>query len=266
MDLREAALALGVHYQTAYGWVRQGVLPARKVGRGYAISDDAVAALAARRRAGREPARPIRVRDWTAQAHGLYLAIADGEENVARHRLTRLAAGVSVADLCQQVIAPALRRIGADWQAGQVSIAQEHRASAICERLLATHARQPGGRPRGTAVVATPAGERHGLPALMAAACLREDRWIVHHLAADLPTGEVIRLADQVGADLVVLSSAMNETAERAQQAAQEITAVSPHLTVLAGRPGDSLHDLLAAAGVRSRLPQASAAEPAGDY
>ena len=33
MDLREAALGLGVHYQTAHVWVRQGVLPARKVGR-----------------------------------------------------------------------------------------------------------------------------------------------------------------------------------------------------------------------------------------
>jgi MerR family transcriptional regulator, light-induced transcriptional regulator len=251
MDLREAALALGVHYQTAYGWVRQGVLPARKVGRGYAISDDAVAALAAHRRAGREPSRPIHVRDWAAQAQGLYLAIANGEETVARHRLSRLAGRVSVVDLCQHVIAPALRRIGADWEAGQVSIAQEHRASAICERLLATYARQPGGRPRGTAIVATPAGERHGLPALMASACLREDRWLVHHLAADLPTDEVIRLANQVGAGLVVLSSAMKETAERAQQAAWEIATAGPYLAVLAGRPGDSLQDLLAAAGVR---------------
>jgi MerR family transcriptional regulator, light-induced transcriptional regulator len=261
MDLREAALALGVHYQTAYGWVRQGVLPARKVGRGYAVSDDAVASLAARRRAGREPARPIHVRDWAAQARGLYLAIAKGEETVASKRLSRLAGGVSVVDLCQHVIAPALRRIGADWEAGQVSIAQEHRASAICERLLATHARQPSGRPRGTAVVATPAGERHGLPALMAAACLREDHWIAHHLAADLPTLEVTRLADQVGAGLVVLSSAMNETAQRAQQAALAIATASPHLTVLAGRPGDSLHDLLAAASVRSRPARSGAVE-----
>ena len=34
MELREAADALGVHYQTAYSWVRQGSLPARKRGRG----------------------------------------------------------------------------------------------------------------------------------------------------------------------------------------------------------------------------------------
>ena len=93
MDLREAASALGVHYQTAYAWVRQGVLPARKVGRGYAVSEGDVAALAARRRLGQEPARPIHVRDWAAQALGLYAAIAQGEETAARHRLGRWRAG-----------------------------------------------------------------------------------------------------------------------------------------------------------------------------
>jgi MerR family transcriptional regulator, light-induced transcriptional regulator len=257
MDLREAAASLDVHYQTAYGWVRQGILPASKAGRGYAVSDAAVAALGASRRLGAEPARPIHVRDWSAQAQGLYSAIANGEETAARRRLDRLAGGVSVTDLCEQAIAPALRRIGADWAAGQISIAQEHRASAICERLLAALTRQPAGRPRGTAVVATPPGERHGLPALMAAACLREDRWLVHHLAADLPAGEATRLADQVGADLIVLSSATTDAARQAQQDAQAIAAVSPGLTVLAGRPGDSLHDLLSLAR-RAQLASAS--------
>ncbi|HYA49914.1 MAG TPA: B12-binding domain-containing protein [Streptosporangiaceae bacterium] len=249
MDLREAAEALGVHYQTAYAWVREGTLPARKVGRGYEVGDAGVQALAARRRQGHEPPRPIHVRDWAAQAQALYAAITGGEETRARHQVERLASGVRVVDLCEQVIAPALRRVGDEWAAGRVSIAQEHRASAICERLLASHIRQPAGRPRGTAVVTTPPGERHGLPALMAAACLREDRWLVHHLASDLPVAEVARLADQVGAGLVVFSSAMSQTARQAQQAARAITATRPRLTVLAGGPGDSLQDLLAWAG-----------------
>jgi methanogenic corrinoid protein MtbC1 len=163
--------------------------------------------------------------------------------------------------LCEHVIAPALRRIGEEWQAGRVSIAQEHRASAICERLIAAHTSQPAGRPRGIAVVATPPGERHGLPALMAAACLREDRWLVHHLASDLPAGEVGRLADQAGAELVVLSSAMTRTARPAQEAAQAIAATRPGLTVLTGRPGDSLHDLLSRAGHQLAAPGARTAE-----
>jgi excisionase family DNA binding protein len=266
MDLREAAGALGVHYQTAYAWVRQGVLPARKVGRGYTLEDADVAALAARRQAGREPAPGIRVRDWAAQAQGLYEAIVRGDETTARHRMERLAGGVRLIDLCEHVIGPVLRRIGDNWATGAVTIAEEHRASAICERLLAISARQPSGRPRGTAVVATPAGERHGLPALMAASCLREDRWLVHHLAADLPVAEVGWLAEQVGASLVVLSAAMPETAELARQAAQSISAAYPRLTVLAGGPGDSLSDLLARAGnARAAASPAPARQQNGD-
>jgi MerR family transcriptional regulator, light-induced transcriptional regulator len=245
MQLREAADALGVHYQTAYGWVRQGLLPARKVGRGYEVSADDVRALAARRDLGREPARDIHVRDYPGQADRLYSAIAAGDETRARHGLARLADGVTLVDLCERVFAPALRRIGDGWAAGQVSIAEEHRASAICERLLAAHAQQPPGRPRGSIVVATPPGERHALPALMAAACLREDRWLVHHLATDLPVAEVTRLALDVRAGLVVLSSATLEGGRRAASAASEITAAHPDLAVLAGRSGDSLHDLL---------------------
>ena len=42
MQLRDAAETLGVHYQTAYGWVRQGTLPARKPPRGYEVSEEDV--------------------------------------------------------------------------------------------------------------------------------------------------------------------------------------------------------------------------------
>ena len=140
MDLREAASALGVHHQTAYAWVRQGVLPARKVGRGNAVSEADVAALAGRRRLGQEPARPIHVRDWAAQALGLYAAIVQGEETAARHRLGRLAGGVSLTDLCERVIARRCAGSATIGAAGRYPIAQEHRASAICERVIATYA------------------------------------------------------------------------------------------------------------------------------
>jgi MerR family transcriptional regulator, light-induced transcriptional regulator len=245
MQLREAAEALGVHYQTAYGWVRQGVLPARKSGRGYEVSDSDVSALAERRASGAAPRAEVRVRDWPVQAARLHDAIVSGDETLARHGFDRLAQGVPLIDLCERVITPALRRVGEEWAAGQVTIAAEHRASAICERLIASRAQQPPGRPRGIAVTATPPGERHGLPGLMAAACLREDRWLVHHLATDLPVAEVIGLAHQVGADLVVLSSATAATARAARRAAREIGFSAPRLRVLAGRPGDTLSQLL---------------------
>jgi methanogenic corrinoid protein MtbC1 len=244
MQLRDAAATLGVHYQTAYGWVRQGTLPARKTARGYEVSEGDVRDLLAKRAAGAEPPRAVRVRDWAAQADKMYTALAAGDEARALRDFGRLAAGVPLAGLCDQIIAPALRRIGADWAAGELSIAAEHRATAICERLISARARQPQGRPRGVAVTATPPGERHALPALMAAACLREDHWQVHHLAADLPAAEVTGFAADVGADLVVLSSATSGAARLAAWEAGEIRERLPRARVLAGRPGDTLSRL----------------------
>jgi MerR family transcriptional regulator, light-induced transcriptional regulator len=250
MQLQQAADVLGVHYQTAYAWVRDGRLPARKVGRGYEVGEEDVQALVAARNLGAEPRRELRVRDWPEQADGLHRAIVTGEETYARKWIGRLADGIAVVDLCERVIAPALRRIGEEWASGQVSIAEEHRASAICERLIAAHAHQPAGRPRGTAVVATPPGERHGLPALMAAACLREDHWIVHHLGPDLPLAEALGLAGRAQASLVVFSCTTvgigsDEATGLRAAPGQTAGAGAAGPAILVGRPGDSLTRLV---------------------
>ena len=113
MQLRQAADVLGVHYQTAYGWVRQGVLPARKTPHGYEVSGTDVSALAKHRASGTAPRPQIRVRDWTAQADRLHAAIVTGDETTARRVFARLARGVPLTDLCDRVIGPALHQIGA---------------------------------------------------------------------------------------------------------------------------------------------------------
>jgi len=78
----------------------------------------------------------------------------------------------------------------------------------------------------------------------MAAACLREDRWLVHHLGTDLPFGEVTRLALDARASLIVFSTTIPDASVSAGEAAQDITAAHPELNVIVGRPGDSQHQL----------------------
>jgi excisionase family DNA binding protein len=255
MQLRDAADTLGVHYQTAYGWVRQGTLPARKTPRGYEVSEQDVLDLMARRAAGVEPPHEVRVRDWAAQADRLYAALAAGDEALARQDFDRLAAGTPLVGLCDQVLAPALHRVGQAWAAGELSIAEEHRATAICARLIAPRARQPQGRPRGVAITTTPPGEHHGLPSLMAAACLREDRWHVHDLGADLPTGDLIGFAAETGAGLIVLSSSTADSVRMAARQLRDLRQRLPQVRVLAGRPGDTLTRLRELARSAGREP-----------
>ncbi len=59
MNLKEAASQLGVHYQTAYKWVRTGALTAVRLGGRYEVSDAAIEQFAARRAAARLEGTPF---------------------------------------------------------------------------------------------------------------------------------------------------------------------------------------------------------------
>jgi methanogenic corrinoid protein MtbC1 len=151
---------------------------------------------------------------------------------------------VSPVELCDELLAPALRRIGEEWAAGVNTVADEHRATAICERLLA---RQPARRTRvrGTVVVAAPAGEHHALPAHMAAIALRYDGWRVHDLSTDVPSGDLAAFLRRERPGLLVLSTTMPnpDATAMAHRAADDLG-----IPVLIGGPGRRLAELVAAA------------------
>jgi len=244
VDLTEAAARLGVHYQTAYKWVRDGSLVALKRGAAYEITDAEVERFLNARRAPTPPPRVTVIRDWEVQRDRLYRYLSVGDELGARAVVDRLRdGGLEPLVLMEELFTPVLARIGDDWSAGRISVAAEHRASAICERLLARVAVHPRGRPRGIAIVATPPGEEHSLPASMATVALRADRWQVHHLGTQVPLGDLADLARAVEADLVVLSVINPSAAEAGEQAREALAATGTK--VLLGASSRSLRELI---------------------
>lgn len=261
VDLKAASDRLGVHYQTAYRWVRDGSLAATRVGNSYDIQTEVVDQLRALRSRPSGPPRAVQVRSWRAQSRRLHDLLVAGEDLPARRLIERLQeGGIDTVTLCEELLAPALRTCGEEWADGRLSIAEEHRATAICERLVARLTVHPRGRPRGVAVVCTPLGESHALPAAMASLCLRADRWRVHHLGTEVPAADLLALADSVGADLVVLSITYprpGTAAEATRQAGEQAG-----VRMLLGGPSLSLRDLLQRART-SRQRQGLGAGPA---
>lgn len=244
VDLRTAAMHLGVHYQTAYRWVREGVLSAVKVGSSYEVSDEEVQRCREARARPGPPPRQTHVRDWQVHVERLHRLLLEGDELPARQLVDRLHdGGIDPLALCERLLAPVLRGIGEGWERGEVSVAEEHRASAICERIVARIATHPRGRPRGVCVVATPPGEEHGLPAAMAATVLRADRWQVHHLGTEVPDDALVALAEREGADLVVLSVTTPDAEAVAEVVAGRVRAAGAR--ALVGRPGLALAELV---------------------
>lgn len=243
MDLQRAADELGVHYQTAYRWVRTGKLPAQLVDGRYQVTRDDIGAISARRSAPQAPTPPSAKRTARA-AERMHRALVEGDEATVRtiaHGL--IDEGASIVDVIQQVLVPPLVRIGADWHAGLLTIWVEHRASAIVERLLGGIAPNPRGRRRGTVMVAAVTGDLHSLPSSMAAVALRADNWWVEHLGANMPPDELVRFCAEHPVDVAVLSSTNPDTAALAADTADRLRAAG--VGVVLGGPGRTLDDLL---------------------
>jgi excisionase family DNA binding protein len=243
IDLPTAARELGVHYQTAYKLVRSGELPAAMVKGAYRLHPEAVTRLAERRA---RPAAPRKRRPragFAGLSRRTYDHLVAGEERQAALLISGLLGDrVSMTTVAQEVLVPALRKIGAEWRAGRLDIWVEHRASATVERILGEHYPNPRGRRRGTAVVATLSGDRHVLPTTLAATSLREDNWLVHHLGADLPPRELIRFCQEEQVDLVVLTVTIGKHGRTATRTAAQLERLG--LRVLVGRSGQALDEL----------------------
>ena len=109
------------------------------------------------------------------------------------------------------MLAPALIEVGVRWEAGDVTVAQEHLATstvrAAMQRLLADARADV----RGVAVLACAPGEQHEIGLLMFAVLLRADGWQVAYLGADTPVPEAVELARVIGASALCFSAGTSE-------------------------------------------------------
>jgi len=121
--------------------------------------------------------------------------------------LRRAVSMVGVPSFLEEVVPDFAREVGDEWHAGRLSVAQEHLAMGVLRPLLASLRAAlpvPPGAPG--LVVATPAGERHEVGALLVAGAAAAEGWHVTYLGADVPTAEIARAAQESGARAVALS------------------------------------------------------------
>jgi excisionase family DNA binding protein len=264
LSLPEAAQLLGVHYMTAYRYVRTGRLDAVRTPSGWRVPRTAVDALRAESRpaGGRTPTRslPSGRRPKGDRTTGPKAAAKPGRSNEERARrlLRRLVAGdeagawslleealVSGSDpssLYVEVISPALRSIGKGWETGRLDVADEHRAAYVAERLIARLGplcvrRGPS---RGLVVVAAAEGERHALPLAMVADLLRAEGLGVVAIGADTPAASIAlaveRAARERPSATVLLLGATTAGNERSISAAVDaVRHAAPDVPVAVG-------------------------------
>ncbi len=138
--------------------------------------------------------------------------------------------------LYEEVIAPALAEVGRLWQAGRLTVADEHVASAVAQSVLATFYASFPWTPSGpTGVVGCVAGERHALGARMAADLLANDGWNIMFVGADVPVDALVDLVVRERPVFVGLSVAMPEHAATARAMVERLRRDAPGCRILVG-------------------------------
>ncbi|BBX19592.1 cobalamin-binding protein [Mycolicibacterium duvalii] len=140
----------------------------------------------------------------------LWAAAVDGDEYTAVGLVyTALDNGTPAEEVLLEVLARVQRRVGMEWAANRITVAQEHAATAINDRVIAALAHHPSVRrpaSAGRVTVACVDGEWHAMPARLLAEVLRLHGWQVDFLGAQVPTPHLISHINQHGPDVVALS------------------------------------------------------------
>jgi MerR family transcriptional regulator, light-induced transcriptional regulator len=152
------------------------------------------------------PARPAE--PWT-EAAAFEAAVLAGDTGEALAVMNRcIDAGRSLVDFEQHVIQASLYQIGEKWQCGQVTVAQEHMATAIVQAVMtAGLLRSPPPAIIGKKVLlGCVAGNHHAIGLRMVSDAFQLGGWEVQYLGADVPTASLVRHAAEWQPDLLGLS------------------------------------------------------------
>ncbi|MFC3382032.1 cobalamin B12-binding domain-containing protein [Couchioplanes azureus] len=168
----------------------------------------------------------------------LRLLLAADEPGAVRLVRRLLDSGVDHERVLLGLVAPVMAYVGHLWQHNRLSVAHEHAASSVAERVVAAVRVHAGARPhrRDRLVIACPEGEWHTLPPRLLAETLRLQGWPVTFLGAGLPAAHLTVYLQQYHPVAVLLSASLTVRLPQARRSV--LAARRAGVPVLAGGAG----------------------------
>jgi len=168
-------------------------------------------------------------------ARALRRALARLDREQAERALDFLLGSLTFETVAVEVLLPYLVDVGARWERGEASIAEEHLATQLLRaRLLAlTHGLTSA--QGAQAVLGCPPDEHHDIALVILSVALERRGWRVTLLGANTPVTTIAQAADLIDADCVVVAATTPERIAAVGDELSELAALRPLL--LAG-PG----------------------------
>ena len=149
-------------------------------------------------------------------------ALRNGDLGGARRVMRGATREMPAVTMLDDVLAPAMHSVGALWKAAEITVADEHLATTICDRLLAEISetlKTAHPKSRETVLLVTPAPERHTLGLRMAGAVLYGAGYHTLLLGGGVPDVALRAGLLRHRPDVVALSSTMPRPASLAATA-----------------------------------------------
>jgi MerR family transcriptional regulator, light-induced transcriptional regulator len=167
-------------------------------------------------------------------------ALAQLDDAGAQAAFDELIAQHSLDGILRDLIVPYLHELGKRWQRGDVTVAQEHFASAFLRGRLLGLARgwDRGRGPR--ALLACAPGELHELSLIAFGLALRSRGWRITYLGPNTPLDEIERTAAEIEAAIVVIVAITSPALVEAETALTALATKRP-LALAGAATGEEL-------------------------
>jgi MerR family transcriptional regulator, light-induced transcriptional regulator len=155
------------------------------------------------------PLAPRQPPEPTPGAVAFQAALLAGNQREALAIVNRcMDSGHTLVDVEVHIIQAAMYQIGEKWQANQITVAQEHIATAIVQSVMtvALLRSTPPASINKSVLLACVAGNHHSIGLRMVADSFQLAGWEIQYLGADVPTASLIQQIGKWSPDLVGLS------------------------------------------------------------
>lgn len=164
-------------------------------------------------------------------ANQIYDALIHHDENRTSDLLRDAHARFDLTTVCQEILVPALRKIGEAWYHGEIRVTTEHFASAYLRgKLLSLLQAYPTRRSAARILIGCAPMEQHELGPLMLAVMLRSEGYRIEYLGPDIPIEDLAEYASYENPAMVILSAVSESSARelRPMQALLKKTRPTP--------------------------------------
>lgn len=180
--------------------------------------------------------------DWLERKNSFLAALLEGDHRKCLHIAdSSMSTGKDIEPFYLQIIQPAMYEVGMLWEKGTISVAQEHLASAIVGRVMATTSTLDVTPRQGSlkAVITAAPNEFHEIGAWMVSDILEHDGWEVRYLGANTPVNDLLEMLRSFQPNVLALSVTMPFNIVRAKEmitAIKEDEELNKTLIIVGGR------------------------------